>query len=497
MKEKRLLMSNICKIFPGVRALDDVSFDLNKGEVHALIGENGAGKSTLIKILTGLYQKDSGKVTLDGKETNIDNVEDSTKLGISAIYQEIDLIPSFSVAENIFLGTEITSFGSKISRSKMLTESQKMLDFMEADISAKTPAFQLSIGQQQEVMIARALIEKSKIIIMDEVTAPLSDAEKDRLFKIIENLKKQDISVIYISHRLEEIFEIADRVTVMRDGKKIGTHKIEEVDMDSLIQMMIGRSLENRFTKIAVDISDEVVLSVKDLNRGRRVRNVSFDLHKGEILGLGGLVGAGRSEVARLIFGIDKMDSGEIELFGEKVNIKSSHDAVNAGIALIPEERRTEGLILQMNLIENTTLANLLEYAWAKVVINFKKEATKAKELSKAMSVKTPSLKQLVKKLSGGNQQKVVLAKWLCTNSKIFIFDEPTKGVDVGSKKEIYDLMGKLVSEGMSIILISSELPELVALSDRVVVLNRGEVKGVLEKDEISDESVMYLATSK
>jgi ribose transport system ATP-binding protein len=492
----RLKMSSISKSFPGVRALDNVDFDLNQGEVHALIGENGAGKSTLIKILTGLYQKDAGTIHLAGTEVNIQNVQDSRKLGIAAIYQEIDAVPIFTAAENIFLGIEPCGRLGKISNKQMNARAQEILNTLDSGFHPQQLTYELSVGQKQEVMIARALAEEARIMVMDEVTAPLSETEKQKLFSIINELRARGISIIYISHRLEEIFEVADRVTVMRDGRIIDTRRVSEVDVDALIQMMIGRDIEDRFPKINVEVSGEEVLRVEDLSRWKAVRNVSFRLHKGEILGLGGLVGAGRSEVARLICGIDKKDAGTIHLFGKPVDIKSSHQAVKSGLALIPEERRSEGLVLEMNVKENITLASLLKFCLAKIVIRFAKEKSRVRELVEAMSIRTPTLKQLVRKLSGGNQQKVVLSKWLCSRAKIFIFDEPTKGVEVGAKKEIYNLIGKLVQEGSAVILISSELPELLALSDRILVMHRGAISGELSREEATAEKVIYYATS-
>jgi len=490
-----LKMIDISKNFPGVRALDSANFDLCQGEVHALIGENGAGKSTLIKILTGVYRKDSGQVFFDGKETEISSVQDSLKLGVTAIYQEIDSVPIYTVAENIFLGNEPCGPGGKISFSKMHVKAQRILDELNSGIKSHQYMSTLSVGQQQIVMIARALMENSKIIVMDEVTAALSASETEKLFEIIADLKKCGFGIIYISHRLEEIFKVADRVTVMRDGQVIGTKQVSEIDVDEMIRMMVGREMTDRYPKIEAEITDEKILQVKGLNRGRAVKNVSFSVRKGEILGLGGLVGAGRSEVARLVCGIDKKDAGEIYINGEPIDIKSPSDAVEAGIALIPEERRSQGLVLEMDVMENISLASLIKFCLAKIVLKMSKEKAAVNELKDVLAIKTPSLSQIVKNLSGGNQQKVVLAKWLCCNANIFIFDEPTKGVDVGAKREIYNLMGKLVSEGAAIILISSDLPELLALSDRILVMARGEIQGELGKTEASPEKVLYYAT--
>lgn len=492
----RLRMCGISKRFPGVNALDNVDFDLRPGEVHALIGENGAGKSTLIKILTGVYQKDSGTITVDGVDTEISSVQDSRRLGIAAIYQEIDFIPIFTVAENIFLGKEPTGVAGKISYAEMRKQAQEVLDSLEAEISAGQVMRELSVGQRQMVMIARALMERSNIIVMDEVTAPLSMSETEKLFAIIEDLRKRGLSIIYISHRMEEIFKVADRVTVLRDGCMVGSRNIEETDVDELIRLMVGREMRDMYPKEEVPISDEEVLRVEVLSRGNAVRNVSFSVRKGEILGLGGLVGAGRSEVARLLCGIDQKDAGEIYLEGKRVDIRSSGDAVKAGIALIPEDRRVEGLVLDMDVTENVTLAKLKSFCLGGIIPKVSEEKRHASDLVDTLSIRTPSLSQRVKYLSGGNQQKVVLGKWLSKEAKVFIFDEPTKGVDVGAKREIYSLMGDLVREGAAIILISSDLPELLALSDRILVMHRGETTGELSRDEATGEKVLYYATS-
>ncbi|NLI59675.1 MAG: sugar ABC transporter ATP-binding protein [Clostridium sp.] len=492
----RLRMCGISKRFPGVNALDNVDFDLRPGEVHALIGENGAGKSTLIKILTGVYQKDSGTITVDGVDTEISSVQDSRRLGIAAIYQEIDFIPIFTVAENIFLGKEPTGVAGKISYAEMRKQAQEVLDSLEAEISAGQVMRELSVGQRQMVMIARALMERSNIIVMDEVTAPLSMSETEKLFAIIEDLRKRGLSIIYISHRMEEIFKVADRVTVLRDGCMVGSRNIEETDVDELIRLMVGREMRDMYPKEEVPISDEEVLRVEGLSRGNAVRNVSFSVRKGEILGLGGLVGAGRSEVARLLCGIDQKDAGEIYLEGKRVDIRSSGDAVKAGIALIPEDRRVEGLVLDMDVTENVTLARLKSFCLGGIIPKVSEEKRHASDLVDTLSIRTPSLSQRVKYLSGGNQQKVVLGKWLSKEAKVFIFDEPTKGVDVGAKREIYSLMGDLVREGAAIILISSDLPELLALSDRILVMHRGETTGELSRDEATGEKVLYYATS-
>jgi ribose transport system ATP-binding protein len=492
----RLRMCGISKRFPGVNALDNVDFDLRPGEVHALIGENGAGKSTLIKILTGVYQKDSGTITVDGVDTEISSVQDSRRLGIAAIYQEIDFIPIFTVAENIFLGKEPTGVAGKISYAEMRKQAQEVLDSLEAEISAGQVMRELSVGQRQMVMIARALMERSNIIVMDEVTAPLSMSETEKLFAIIEDLRKRGLSIIYISHRMEEIFKVADRVTVLRDGCMVGSRNMEETDVDELIRLMVGREMRDMYPKEEVPISDEEVLRVEGLSRGNAVRNVSFSVRKGEILGLGGLVGAGRSEVARLLCGIDQKDAGEIYLEGKRVDIRSSGDAVKAGIALIPEDRRVEGLVLDMDVTENVTLARLKSFCLGGIIPKVSEEKRHASDLVDTLSIRTPSLSQRVKYLSGGNQQKVVLGKWLSKEAKVFIFDEPTKGVDVGAKREIYSLMGDLVREGAAIILISSDLPELLALSDRILVMHRGETTGELSRDEATGEKVLYYATS-
>ena len=400
------------------------------------------------------------------------------------------------MAENIFLGKEPTGVAGKISYAEMRKQAQEVLDSLEAEISAGQVMRELSVGQRQMVMIARALMERSNIIVMDEVTAPLSMSETEKLFAIIEDLRKRGLSIIYISHRMEEIFKVADRVTVLRDGCMVGSRNIEETDVDELIRLMVGREMRDMYPKEEVPISDEEVLRVEGLSRGNAVRNVSFSVRKGEILGLGGLVGAGRSEVARLLCGIDQKDAGEIYLEGKRVDIRSSGDAVKAGIALIPEDRRVEGLVLDMDVTENVTLARLKSFCLGGIIPKVSEEKRHASDLVDTLSIRTPSLSQRVKYLSGGNQQKVVLGKWLSKEAKVFIFDEPTKGVDVGAKREIYSLMGDLVREGAAIILISSDLPELLALSDRILVMHRGETTGELSRDEATGEKVLYYATS-
>ena len=492
----KLQMIDISKLFPGVKALDNVNFDLNEGEVHALIGENGAGKSTLIKILTGLYQKDSGDIVLNGKNINLSSVQDSKNLGIAAIYQEIDFIPIFTLAENIFLGKEPCYMNGKTNYSIMNKEAQKVLDYLDFKFDVKQPMMSLSTGQQQLLMIARALTEDANIIIVDEVTAALSISETKHFFKIINDLKKKGISIIYISHRIEEIFEIADRVTIMRDGKTISTKKVSKTNIDELISMMIGRKLKDRYLKVKSQVSDKIVLSVKNITQGNKVKHVSFNLYQNEILGFGGLVGSGRSETMKALYGINKKEKGQIFLDEKEIFINSAPDAIKAGIVLIPEERRIEGLVLDMDVKENVSLANLSNFCFMKNIIKLSKERKMVERLVKILSIKTPSINTRVEFLSGGNQQKVVFAKWLIGKARVFIFDEPTKGVDVGTKKEIYILMNKIIKEGGSIILISSDLPELLALSDRILIMHRGEIKGELKRQEASAEKILHFATS-
>ncbi len=494
MGEQLVLMEDIDKSFPGVHALDHCHFDINAGEVHALVGENGAGKSTLVKILTGIYKKDSGKIAYKGKEVEFSNPKEAQDAGIGIIHQELNLMPHLTVAENIFIGKELMN-GVFIDQKKINSEADKLLKSLSLDIDPETKVKDLSVAKQQMVEIAKALSYNSKVLIMDEPTAALSKSEIEELFRFIRDLRSKNHAIVYISHRMDEIFVISDRVTVMRDGQYVGTLNTKDTDKDEIIKMMVGRTIyEEPKTKSAVGKDAPVVLEVKDL-KSNVVKDVSFKLREGEILGFAGLMGAGRTETARLIFGADPKTSGEIFVNGKKVEINTPQDAVNNGIGYLSEDRRHLGLAVGLSVQENVTMASLDNYI-NRGFINFKKERNVASEYVEKLDIKTPSINQLVRNLSGGNQQKVVVAKWLIRNCDILIFDEPTRGIDVGAKSEIYKLMTDLAKEGKSIIMISSELPELLRMSDRIVVMCEGVMTGILDIEEANQEIIMKYATS-
>lgn len=495
MEQPYLLMRKITKRFPGVKALDQVDFEVNKGEVHGLVGENGAGKSTLIKILTGAYQKDEGEIFINGEKVEITNPQQSIKLGIAAIYQELNLIPYLSVAENIFLGRElkVSKVTNFIDWKTTRQRAKELLLELGQDIDVTVPVKNLGIGQQQMVEIAKAISTNASIIIMDEPTSSLSMRETEELMKVIRKLKSRGISVIYISHRLEEVFEICDRITVMRDGKKIITLKTSETNKDEIIKHMVGRTLEQQYPKIKVSRGREA-LRVENLTRRGVFEKISFTAYSGEILGIAGLVGAGRTEIARSIFGADPVDEGEIYVFGQKCDIRSPSDAMKAGIALLTEDRKGQGLFLNENIVNNITICSLEKFKGA-LLLKTGELVEEARKLSKQLNIKTPSLGKKVRELSGGNQQKVVIAKWLCCDAKIFIFDEPTRGIDVGAKVEVYNLMNQLVSQGACVIMISSELPEILGMSDRIIVIHEGRISGSFTKEDASQEAIMRAAT--
>jgi ABC-type sugar transport system ATPase subunit len=493
MSKTVLEMRNIHKRFPGVYALKNVNFELKAGEVHGLLGENGAGKSTLMKVLGGIYDIDEGEIYIDGQKVLIKNVKDSQNAGVSIIHQELVLVPYMSVAENIFSGREPVGKMGFIKKDVMLKEAQKLLDSFELGIDASELVVNLNIAQQQMVEIARAISFNSKILVMDEPTSSLTEKEVEFLFKTIENLKSQGVGVVYISHRMSELFRITDRITVMRDGQYIGTKVTKETNVDELISMMVGRELTDYYHRTFHELGENA-LEVKNLTKAGIFKDISFNLRKGEILGFSGLVGAGRSEIMKAIFGLDPIDYGEIYIDGKKVEIRSPNDAMDLGIALVPENRKDEGLILKGNVGYNMTLRVLDKFIkFAKV--NKTKEDEIINTYIENLAIKTPSKSQLVSNLSGGNQQKVVIAKWLAAKPKILILDEPTRGVDVGAKAEIYAIMNRLVEEGVSIIMISSELPEIINMSDRVVVVHNGSIAGILNRDEFSQEKIMHLAT--
>ncbi len=493
MSEFLVQMEAIDKSFPGVHALDGCRFDLIKGEVHALVGENGAGKSTLMKVLTGIYQKDGGKILYKGKEINIRNPREAQQLGIGMIHQELNLMPHLTVAENIYIGREPMT-GVFLDIRKCNEDARSLLKSLNINIDPATKVQDLSVAKQQMVEIAKALSFKSEVLIMDEPTAALTESEIEDLFRFIREMKKQGVGIIYISHRMDELKKISDRITVMRDGQYVGTVNAQDVTIDKIIEMMVGRAIfGNPKTESSVPPDAPVVLEVSNLS-SHIVKNVSFQLRKGEILGFAGLMGAGRTETTRLIFGADPMKSGEIYVSGKKAAICNPSDAVNCGIGYLSEDRKRYGLATGLSVADNSVLASLRDF----VSIGFVSGGRISKatnEHIKKINIKTPSGRQLVKNLSGGNQQKVVLAKWLIKNCSILIFDEPTRGIDVGAKSEIYKLMNELVREGKSIIMISSELPELMRMSDRIAVMCEGVLTGVLDIRDATQEKIMKLAT--
>ena len=496
MAEFVLEMCDITKRFPGVLALDKAQLQLRPGEVHCLLGENGAGKSTMMKILAGAQQKDDGAILLDGQEVQITSPHHAQQLGISMIYQEFNLSPYLSIAENIFLGRE-----PRIGRSpfidwrRMYADAREILSRIRVDLDVKRPVNELSVAQQQMVEIAKALSVNAKIIVMDEPSATLTDHELVALFELIKNLRRQGIGIIYISHRLEEVFEIGSRVTVMRDGQHVGTHDCCDLKREDIIRMMVGRELKDEFPKEVFPLGKEK-LRVEGLTRAGAFRDVSFTLHTGEIVGLTGLVGAGRTEVARAIFGADRITAGKLFLDGKEITVTSPRDAIAQGIGLLTEDRKNQGLVLGMTVRENTTLANLASLVKGPF-IDRRQERAIAEGYVKELHIKTPGIEQTAQNLSGGNQQKVVLAKWLYTQSRVLIFDEPTRGIDVGAKVEIYKLMNELVRQGVAVLMISSELPEVLGMCDRILVMHEGKLSGELPRAQASQEAIMRLATGE
>ena len=497
MSEYLLEMKNICKSFPGVKALQKVDFQLKAGEIHALLGENGAGKSTLIKVLGGIYHPEEGQIWIDGKEVAITGVNSARDNGISIIHQELVLVPHMTVAENIFLGREpMGKFG--VNFGKMIADAQKMLDQFDLGIDAETQIANLSIAQQQMVEIVKAISFNCRILVMDEPTSSISDREVAHLFEIMRNLAKQGVGIIYISHKMSELNEVCDRVTVLRDGTYVGTREVANTPKDDLIAMMVGRELDQYYTRDHVK-SDEVVLKCVNINDGKknhqRVKDVSFEVHRGEIVGFAGLVGAGRSETMQCIFGLTPGSTGEIYLEGKQVHIRNAVEAMKQGIAMVPENRKLEGLYHVQSVRFNSTI-EVLDQFINHLNVNSKREAEITQEFIDKMNTKTPSQDQAVTNLSGGNQQKVMIGRWLATNPKILILDEPTRGVDVGAKAEIYEIMNELTKQGVSIIMISSELPEIINMSDRVYVMYEGKMTGCISYDEgLSQEAIMKLAT--
>lgn len=490
-----LQVKNITKVFPGVTALDDVSLNLKKGVVHALMGENGAGKSTLMKVLTGIYNADRGEIFLKGKVTSINGPREALQLGIAMIHQELSPIPEMTVAENIFVGREPGyRFLPVVNRRELRNMTLKVFEEIGISLDPDAKLSSLSVAEQQVVEIVKAISYNSDIIIMDEPTSALSDREVDKLFEIIRKLVSKGKSVIYISHKMDEIFRICDWITVLRDGRYIDTKSVAELDKQTLITLMVGRDLCNIFPKEDAEIKD-VALKVKNLNINGKFRDISFEVRQGEILGISGLMGAGRTEIMEAVFGARKIDGGEIFIKGKSVKINSPKDAIGYGIALVTEDRKLLGLNLKGSVKDNITLASLNKFCSMKQLLKMKKEQEAVENQIRQLNVKTPTSKKIVNSLSGGNQQKVVLAKWLLCGPDILILDEPTRGIDVGAKAEIHRIMSSLAGEGKAIIMISSEMPEILGMSDRVLVLHEGRITGEFNRAELDQERIMMCAT--
>lgn len=486
-----LVFKNISKIFPGVKALDNVNLKVKKGEIHGLIGENGAGKSTLMKILSGAYTRDTGEIYLEGEPEEIGSPKRAEELGISIIYQEFNLVPSLSVAENIFLG-KLPKKNKLVDWGVIKGLAEKALVEVGITIDPDTAIEELSVAEQQMVEIAKAISLDCKILVMDEPTSALTGEETQKLFKVMKRLKKQGIAIIFISHRLEEMFEITDRISVLRDGQYIGTEDKGGITEDKLISMMVGRSLSQKFPAKEYQAGKKI-FSVEGLTN-EKIKDVSFSLKEGEILGIAGLVGSGRTETVRAIFGADQLESGKIYINDKEIKITSPKSAIKAGIGLVPEDRKSQGLVLKLSVKENILMA-ALKKALKGFFLSPEKEAMIGRKYVKDLKIKTPGTDSLVNNLSGGNQQKVVLSKWLNCDPDIIIMDEPTRGIDVNSKMEIYNIIVELVKRGKGIIIVSSELPEILGISDRIIVMHEGEVKGELKSQDATQEKIMHYAT--
>ncbi len=489
----KIEMKGINKSFGSNQVLKGAGFVLEDGEVHALMGENGAGKSTLMKILTGVYTRDEGTVIVDGEEVVYKSPQEAEKAGIVFIYQEINSLFDMTVEENLFMGKEITKGFGIVDKKAMRAKAQEVMDKMGVSIPVDAVMGELSVGQQQMVEICKALMVDAKVIIMDEPTAALTQSETEGLFEVIESLRKKGVSIVYISHRMEEIFELCDRITILRDGTYIDTKYIKDITMDDVVQMMIGREIGERFPKRDVKIGDEV-LKVEGLTKNKVFNDVNFSVRAGEVLGVSGLMGAGRTEIMQSIFGNLSRECGKIFIDGEEVTIKNPRQAIAAGIGFVTEDRKTEGLLLEKSIAENIEIANLKKVS-SKGVLNKKKQDEIVKQGIDEFRVKCFGPWHECNNLSGGNQQKVVLAKWIYTDPKILILDEPTRGVDIGAKKEIYDVINQMAAKGVAVIMVSSELPEVLGMSDRIMVVHEGKVTGIIDAADADQAKVMTLAT--
>src|SRR5579859_835676 len=498
MSDVLVIMESIEKSFPGVHALRQCQFELYSGEVHALVGENGAGKSTLMKVLSGIYTKDAGRILIKGKEVEITSPRGAQLLGISIVHQELNLMNHLTVAQNIYIGREPRgTLNFLLDENKLNARTQALLDRLHLKLDPRARVADLTVAKQQMVEIAKALSRDSQVLIMDEPTAALTETEIAELFEIIRLLRDQGVGIVHISHRLEELKQIADRITVMRDGQYVNTLNAKDATLNQIISMMVGRVIYESRPELPENPSQEIVLEVRNLNRGRQIKDVSFVLQRGEILGIAGLVGAGRTEVARAIFGADPLDSGEIYVMGQQVHIKTPTDAVKHGITYLSEDRKRYGLTLGMDVETNIVLAAFKRFLGPAGWVKTDQTRKTAKHYVDTLAIKTPSLERKTKFLSGGTQQKIVIGKWLTANTNIVIFDEPTRGIDVGAKSEIYKLLNDLAHQGKSIIMISSELPEILRMSHRIIVMCEGRITGELTSAEASQEKIMQYATRR
>ncbi len=490
-----LRLDGICKSFPGVRALHNVHMDVRKGEVHALLGENGAGKSTLMKILSGAYTRDAGEIYWEGKKVEIHNPRAAQDMGIGIIYQEFNLVPQLSIAENVWLGRQPMKNAALglIDWPESNRRTQALLAELKLDLDPRRPVAGLGVAQQQMVEIAKALSLDAKLLIMDEPTSALAEAEIHQLFGIIQHLKERGVSVVFISHHLDEVFEICDRGTVLRDGEFIKTIDLKRTTRDELIQLMVGRSLDQQYPK-GTSRRGQEALRVEHLRQKGILHDICFSAYTGEILGIAGLVGAGRTELVKAVFGADKIDAGKVYVFGKEIRIDSPETAIRAGIGLLPEDRKQEGLVLLLSVLHNVSMASLNKIKNLVGLLRLKEEKVNVGDFVQKLRISTPGIQQQVQNLSGGNQQKVVLAKWLAGKSKILIFDEPTRGIDVGAKVEVYNLMNSLVESGAAVIMVSSEMPELLGMSDRVVVMHEGSLVAEFERADFTQEKILSAA---